>query len=307
MEKIIRKVLVLWGIETKRISQVYSSSWMVNDSCVVKIYYDQKQLDRNISILERLAECGIPAARILLTKSGEKYVEYENTYFLVTNKLLGSNLSDIRDRKLAGQMGCAIAQLHKALLECEKVIEIWDNSLLTEMRGWIKEKLEGDGWRTIERGEYLEITGQLERMYDGLPKQLIHRDVHFGNFLFSDGELSGYLDFDLSQRNIRIFDICYLCAGLLAEEEFGLKKDEWIDAVAGVIAGYESVNELNEQEKAAISCVMECIEILFAAYFIGEKDVECAGNARDVLHFIRGCERDIETAIRCRCHNNFFA
>ena len=34
-----------------------------------------------------------------------------------------------------------------------------------------------------------------------LPVQLIHRDVHFGNFLFDEGKFSGYIDFDLSQRN----------------------------------------------------------------------------------------------------------
>ena len=36
--------------------------------------------------------------------------------------------------------------------------------------------------------------------------------------LFFEGDFSGYIDFDLSQRNIRIFDICYFLTGLLAEE-----------------------------------------------------------------------------------------
>ena len=42
--------------------------------------------------------------------------------------------------------------------------------------------------------------------------------MHFGNFLFQEGSFSGYIDFDLSQKNIRIFDLCYFLAGLLAEE-----------------------------------------------------------------------------------------
>lgn len=32
---------------------------------------------------------------------------------------------------------------------------------------------------------------------------------------FQEGKFSKYMDFDLSQRNIRIFDLCYFMLGLL--------------------------------------------------------------------------------------------
>lgn len=69
------------------------------------------------------------------------------------------------------------------------------------------------------------------------------------------------------ERNIRIFDICYFLTGLLAEEtDDTFTKMEWIENVKSVIAGYESILLLSEKEKEAIPCVMESIEILFAAY-----------------------------------------
>lgn len=41
-------------------------------------------------------------------------------------------------------------------------------------------------------------------LYSKLPIQLIRREVHLGNLLFDNNKFSGYIDFDLSQKNIRI-------------------------------------------------------------------------------------------------------
>jgi len=35
--------------------------------------------------------------------------------------------------------------------------------------------------------------------------------------LFDQGKLTGYIDFDLSQKDARIFNICYFLMGLLSE------------------------------------------------------------------------------------------
>ena len=249
MKEKIEHILRLWKIEPRQILQIYSSAWEVNGSHVMKVYQDKNQLERNIAISTKLLECHIPVAEIVATNSGDKYAECDGEYFFVSKKLPGSNRADLRDVGLAKQMGYAMAQLHKAFLECEKVIDFWDNSLLMEMQGWIKENLEADKWNIVSEDEYTDTTLQLEQVYQVLPRQLIHRDVHFGNFLFQDDKLSGYIDFDLSQRNIRIFDICYFLTGLLAEEtETPLTKNEWLKMAAAVIEGYESLSTLTSQE-----------------------------------------------------------
>lgn len=298
MKQTIEQILPLWGIENRQLSQIYSSAWEVNQSYVIKVYSDKKQLERNIKISEILSDCSIPVPETVHTKTGEKYAAYNNTYFLMTKKLPGNNITDRGDITTARKMGCAIAQLHKAFLKCESEIEFWDNSLLKEMKGWIRENLENNEWEIVNEEEYLKAVATLESVYDELPKQLIHRDVHFGNFLFFEGTLSGYIDFDLSQRNIRIFDICYFLTGLLAEEtEDAFTKAQWLETVKSVLAGYEGISRLSEKEKAAIPCVMECIEILFAAYFISIKDRICANHAYDEFHFIQSCEGDILNVI----------
>ena len=49
------------------------------------------------------------------------------------------------------------------------------------------------------------------------------------------------------------------------------------------------IHKLSEKEKAAIPCVMECIEILFVAYFIGMEDTKQADAAYDVFRLIQNC------------------
>lgn len=298
MREMIEQILPLWGIENGQLSQIYPSAWVIDDSYVIKVYDDKNQLERNIKASKILLGCGVPVAEILSTKMGEEYVERQNAYFLMSKKMKGSNISDIKDTKMAWEMGGAIARLHMAFMQCEKEIALWDNGLLEEMKGWVRGNLADNEWRIVGEAEYLKVAESLEAVYDHLPKQLIHRDVHFGNFLFLHGSFVGYIDFDLSQKNIRIFDICYFLTGLLAEETSDtLTKEEWLENVKAVIAGYERLIKLTEKEKEAIPWVMECVEILFSAYFIGIKDIKRANDAYHVFHFLQECEDDIKHAI----------
>lgn len=294
MKEIIEEILSVWGMEGGKIVQIYPSAWEIDGSYVIKRYEDKEQMERNSQIAAILSACHIPVADVVPAKNGAVCIAHKDTYFLMSKKLQGNNLSDRKDQTTAYKMGCAIARLHGAFLQCEKEMEFWDNSLLKEMKGWVRETFTGQEWQMISREEYEKAVTELEMVYDDLPKQLIHRDVHFGNFLFCEGELSGYIDFDLSQRNIRIFDICYFLTGLLSEEtDDVLTREEWLASVKSAAAGYESINPLSAEEKKAVPCVMACIEMLCAAYFIRVKDTKRAGDACQILRLIQNCERDI--------------
>ena len=127
-----------------------------------------------------------------------------------------------------------------------------------------------------------------------LPVQLIHRDVHFGNFLFSDGKFSGYIDFDLSQKNIRIFDLCYFLLGLLSEKEkLEITDEQWFDLVKKTFAGYGRKLKLTEAEKNAVPYVMECIELLFISYYESVNDIRCAEDAYKIFTLVKKQENRI--------------
>ena len=162
------------------------------------------------------------------------------------------------------------------------------------MNGWVKKNFEDSGWEQISREEYEKVIEQLAAVYDSLPVQLIHRDVHFGNFLFDNGEFSGYIDFDLSQKNIRIFDLCYFMLGLLSEKEkFELTDALWFDFLTNVFIGYQSKLNLTETEKKVVPYVMECIELLFVSYFASIKDTVCAESAFRIFEFVKKQENRI--------------
>lgn len=304
MQDKITKILSHWGLQNSRIRQIYDTTWQVGDRYIMKVYRDVNMLERNCEILQVLDEMGIPVGKVVLTRDGDWYAlescgSQPALGFLLSQKLLGSSLIEINDiRELALAMGEVIANLHVAFRRCEDKIEFWDNSLLDEMNGWVRENFERTDWKYISQEEYEEIISHLSELYYDLPVQLIHRDVHFGNFLFSKGKFSGYIDFDLSQRNIRIFDLCYFLLGLLSEEEnLRMTERDWFEFLEYVFQGYEKILQLSGAERKAVPYVMECIELLFVSWFDGEEDLLCAKDAYQIFEFVKKSEEQIWNCI----------
>ncbi len=97
-----------------------------------------------------------------------------------------------------------------------------------------------------------EYLNSFESVYDKLPKQIIHRDPNPSN-IFTDGENKfGFIDFDLSERNVRIFDPCYASTAILSEsfnENDDEKLSRWIDIYKNIIYGYDSTAKMTDDEK----------------------------------------------------------
>ena len=295
MKDRIAQVISKWGLENKDIKQIYDTTWQVGDDYVLKVYQSFSMLERNLEILQLLDNMDIPVSKAIATTNNEQYVSFNNCFCFLSRRLPGSNIVRIgNDSKIATIMGEIIADLHMAFKKCEDVDVFWDNSLLDEMNGWVKSNFEANDWKFISKEEYEKTISQLAMVYDNLPVQLIHRDVHFGNFLFSDGKFSGYIDFDLSQRNIRIFDLCYFLLGLLSEKEkFEITDELWFEFVKKVFAGYGRKMKLTEAEKKAVPYVMECIELLFVSYFESINDIRCAEDAYRIFAFVKKQENRI--------------
>lgn len=296
----IRNLLFHWGLQNCQVKQIYNSTWQVGEEYVLKVYENIEGLERNLKILHILGEMNIPVGKVVPANDKKQYIASDNVYYFMSKKLLGNNIVRIgNDMSIAVTMGEIIADLHMAFKKCEDADVFWNNSLLEEMNGWVKSNLESSGWKHLGKEEYEKVISQLATVYDELPVQLIHRDVHFGNFLFSEGNFSGYIDFDLSQKNIRIFDLCYFLLGLLSEEEkLEITKERWFEFVKNVFLGYEKKLELYEAEKKAVPYVMECIELLFVAYFDSVNDVGCAENAYKLFEFVKNQKKRIWKSIQ---------
>ena len=295
MQEKIEVMLKEWGLAEVPVSQVYDSAWQIGMDYILKVYDNAEDLERNIRILRLLGEKGVPVAKVVPTVEKEKYILREGRYYVLTKKLPGNNIVEFdKDFSQAKELGRALGMLHLALAEIGEEEAFWENGLLAELKGWIRDVFEKNNWKDIYKEEFEHVVSALETNYDHLPVQLIHRDVHFGNFLFHKGKFSGYIDFDLSQKNIRIFDICYFLLGLLCEEEKReLSLDEWLEISKQVFTGYSEHIILCREEMQAVPYVMEAIELLFAAWFIQCEDFICAQDALQLFALVRSHEESL--------------
>ena len=289
----ISKIMECWAVEEDEFTQIYDTAWQIGNKYIIKIYEDVALLERNIKINTILDVMSIPVGKLLYTKDNVSFAKDEQFFYVLSEKLSGKNITDLKGNlDMAFEMGKIIGDLHLAFKECEKQDEFWTGSLLADMTGWIEEAFRNSDWQLISEDRFTATLSHLVSLYDKLPIQLIHRDVHFGNFLFHEGKFSGYIDFDLSQRNIRIFDLCYFMAGRLSEEEkLNMTETEWLSMLRDVFDGYRERITLTEEEKQAVPYVMQAIELLFAAWFLGEQDTKCAEDAIRIYDFV---ERNID-------------
>lgn len=296
---VMKEMLKEWNLEHPPV-QIYHSAWSIKDQYVIKEYGDKNSLKRNLEMFKILHKTGIPVPEIIPLTNGEEYFVQNDKMYMLTTKLKGKNIVNVNqcDEKWFFNFGTILARLHIAFSECEKIISYWNNSLLEEMNGWVSRNLNQFRPEYLDQNEAKKAISELSRVYYELPKQLIHRDVHLGNFLFDNQNFSGYIDFDISQSNIRIFDVCYFLLGILLEEDNNrVEAKRWYIIVRQVIEGYDSLMMLSHIEKQAIPCVMANIELLFTAYFLGIGDEKLAKDSADLFWFVRENEDKILAAI----------
>ena len=134
--------------------------------------------------------------------------------------------------------------------------------------------------------EYLEQFGELQAM---LPRQIIHRDPNPGNILFDGDAVSGFIDFDLSERNIRLFDPCYCATGVLSGAEIDGEFEKWLGIAKHILRGYDAEMPLTAEEKYSAFHVICSIPMICVAYFNGIDDPDfkrLTQTSRKMLQFI---------------------
>ena len=76
----------------------------------------------------------------------------------------------------------------------------------------------------------------------------------------------GVLDFELSQRNIRIYDVVY-AAGAVLSETFGREEDRWLACWNALLEGYGPA----ENERRAAPLVLLGSQFVCVAWFAGQE------------------------------------
>ena len=263
-------ILHKWGLNGMTITPIDSpskSTWDVGGKHVLKRYTDTNYLSRSLQIANLLAAEGVPVVTYIQTVDGYMTVQDADWHYCLMTKLQGCDSDLYVEPDLAHELGRELARLHIALTHIEPQVSCNDNDLLAEWRNYIKPGLGviiNEEWVT-----HVEI--QLCDLYQKLPHQLIHRDVHTHNVLFADGKLTGWLDFDLGRRDVKLFDLAYLLGGLLSEGiQEPAKVEIWRLLYQAIIDGYNEINTMSANEHEALPVMMIVIELLFVSYWSNE-------------------------------------
>jgi Ser/Thr protein kinase RdoA (MazF antagonist) len=203
----------------------------------------------------------------------------------------------------AWQCGKAIAELHRGLRACDRLItvpamdlpgEVAASSQVVRARG-------GVGSEALD-SVLVELNRGLVQIYADLPIQLIHRDAHMANMLFLDERVSGWLDFELTRRGPRLFDLCYCATSLLMTAmDDPDRRVRWLAVLGHLVRGYGSVNPLTEAERSALWYMLLSIEVIFAAYFIHLQDEQGVIQNLEALLWIDQQRNQIDRGVVTPC------
>ena len=160
--------------------------------------------------------------------------------------------------EIIGQLSTALAKVDVIANQANifKSAETWAIPTLTSKMNLSK--------NFIER--YKQVFGAI---YESLPQQVIHRDLNPGNLILS-GDKWGIIDFDLSEKNVRIFDPCYAATAILSESfeaDNTDKLNQWIMIYKNILYGYDEIVKLSDNEWKAAPYVVIANQLISTAWF----------------------------------------
>ncbi len=280
----IKQLLTNWNIDRKLDigtvplaggARKSHETWAIGDNYIFKTGKNIAGLKTHIAISKALVKNGMNAAIPVPTKTGADFVTEDDRYFVLTHKVKGDFVTPearyAGDRFTTGEKyGQAIAKLHQVLATQDRNIEADDNNLLDTVLNWAlpKTKRLMEQWNCpLPETFYQDYITTFAKIYPDLPRHIIHRDPNPSNIMFENGEVTGFIDFIISERNVRIFDPCYCATGILSEAgsiDGGLKK--WPEILKGIITGYKHTIKLTEAEIQAIPYIIYSIHLIFIAW-----------------------------------------
>ena len=267
------QILQAWNLDSETITDIYydgtgnknDSACYVGDAYVLKYTANLGKLMNHIEVSKAIESIGLLAASPIVTTDGQEYIQDGELYFYVTKRLSGTQMVSHHfgdgDARFVGEI---IGQLHLALSKIEDCVS--DADLLATVRDWaLQNAKQALGLTDDFCKEYLDT---FVALYPKLPRQIIHRDPNPGNIICSQNQW-GFIDFDLAERNARIYDPCYAATAVLSER-FGKDNEKWLAVYRNIVCGYDSVAHLTDEERKAIPYVILANQFVCVAWFAGQ-------------------------------------
>ena len=264
------QILQNWNMGDATITDIYyegtgnknDSACYVGEAYVLKYTANLGKLKKHIEVSKALESIGLLSAVPVRTTDGGEYIQDGDIYFYLTRRLPGVQMVSRRFENGDGRfVGEIIGQLHLALRKVEDCVSEAD--LLATVKDWALPKAKTA--LNLSDAFCKEYLDTFAKRYPELPRQIIHRDPNPGNILCSQDQW-GFIDFELAERNARIYDPCYAATAVLSET-FGMNNDRWLEIYRDIICGYDSVAHLTEAEREAIPYIILANQCVCVAWF----------------------------------------
>lgn len=280
--KKIAEILKHWGLQSESIKDIYyeetgerhENAYYIGDKYVIKATANLGDLKKQISLTDAISSAGLYVADVVKTINNEEYITDGEYYFILTERLDGSQIkpakvySDVYASN-ARFIGEIIGQLHLVLKNVDAVVN--DVDIFSDVVNWAMPKIK----ESVDLSDSLcdEYVVNFGELYPKLPKQIIHRDPNPGNIITCDDKW-GFIDFELSEKNVRIFDPCYAATAILSETFAGddeNKLEKWIDIYKEIVFGYDSIVKLSDDEFKAVPYVLLSNQLIATAWFADQE------------------------------------
>ena len=207
-----------------------------------------RELPYFLDLMTHLAKKGISCPLPVADKTGETLLPLCGKKACLTTFLNGKSVAQITPEH-CGQLGAAMAKMHLAG---------------QDFAGFRKNDLSVDGWETLigKIGKaadtvaddlFDEMSNVFEtvksRFPTGLPQGVIHADLFPDNVFFTDGKLSGIIDFYFACNDALVYELA-VCLNAWCFDQ-----DTWDFNPAkakNMIEAYDRVRPLSIEEKEAL-------------------------------------------------------
>ena len=286
----VRFVLANWDIpQNLPVTHLSNSVWSIGADYILKSG-KREWILRSVNLTKALAEQGLAVGESIPAKSDVDFIADGKQVWVLYHSVKGEPLAmserfgDNRG-EYAFKFGVAIAKLHIALTNINADIDVDDVDLFRHITEWALPTA------NIDKEFSNDYINAFNELCSRLPKQLIHRDTHPENIMWRGGEVSGFIDFDIAQHNIRLWDVCYCSTALLpncpADE-----REKWFGVLRELLRGYDSITPLTDAEKQSVYYVICSIQLVFIAWGSDDGHAEMTKMNREILAFvIRNKER----------------
>jgi len=252
-------------------SEIRNNVWDIDNVYILKRTSDLDCVKKSTELTRQLLDKGISVVKFVSAKNGEFYIKFDDEYYSLMYKVRGGHMDIHKGDCLAKakQIGENTALLCRAFENC-----VYDGGSRFEY-DMIK-FINGEYGEAINRGvervskEILSYINTFHPLYKKLPRQIIHKDLNPSNIMFDGAKFQGFIDFDMAQINVRLYDLCFLLQDVFQDEPEKVKIS--YEIVHCIYESYNKINPLTEEEKQAIPYMLVLIGVLESIWTFNHGD-----------------------------------